>query len=163
MTGILTISIFLVIVICSITPVRKRNFELFQAAHLLVYPLIGLLMAHGTRGWLQRPMFGDRLAAPALLLLGERMMRLQHYSIDFKVDRYRICSMLYCSLCTHGKNGFGRPVNMPYPGFNGTHSLSAHSLTQNSAFTSAQQAILAPKPSFRSRSAESLSMDWRSS
>lgn len=38
--------------------VRKKSYELFQLGHLLMFPIIGLLCAHGLAGLFQWPMFG---------------------------------------------------------------------------------------------------------
>lgn len=80
-TGLLAVAILVAIGLCSHPRIRRKHFELFQATHLLVYPLIGLLMAHGTRGWLQAPMLGYWLALPTLILLGERLVRVFHYVV----------------------------------------------------------------------------------
>lgn len=85
-TGILSVAILIVIGIFSLPRFRRKHYEVFQAVHLLVYPFIGLLMAHGTRGWLQAPMLGYWLAAPTLLLLGERCVRIYHYFVQVDVE-----------------------------------------------------------------------------
>jgi hypothetical protein len=41
-----------------------------------MYPIIGLLMAHGTAELLQRPMFGYWLGFPTLLAFVERSVRI---------------------------------------------------------------------------------------
>ncbi|KAK4194851.1 PaNox3 NADPH oxidase encoded by the PaNox3 protein [Triangularia verruculosa] len=74
-TGITALGLFYLLSLMSIPPVRRRSYELFQLGHLLMYPIIGLLMAHGTAGLLQWPMFGYWLAFPTLLVLTEKIMR----------------------------------------------------------------------------------------
>lgn len=81
MTGILAFAILILVGLSSLPRIRQRHFECFQAVHLLVYPFIGLLMAHGTRGWLQAPMLGYWLAGPTLLLLAERAVRSYRYLV----------------------------------------------------------------------------------
>ncbi|KAK3632211.1 hypothetical protein LTR22_020724 [Elasticomyces elasticus] len=56
--------------------VRKKSYEIFQLGHLLMFPMIGLLCAHGTAALLQSPMMGYWLAFPALLVIFERSWRL---------------------------------------------------------------------------------------
>lgn len=55
--------------------VRTRRFEIFQICHLLIYPMISLLMAHGADHLLQYPALGFILALPTLLVLVERSCR----------------------------------------------------------------------------------------
>ncbi|KAJ5011127.1 Superoxide-generating NADPH oxidase heavy chain subunit A [Colletotrichum sp. SAR 10_99] len=74
-TGITALGLFYVLALCSLPPVRRWNYELFQLSHLLMYSIIGLMMAHGTAGLLQWPMFGYFLAFPTLLILTERLVR----------------------------------------------------------------------------------------
>ncbi|KAK0741613.1 hypothetical protein B0T21DRAFT_432690 [Apiosordaria backusii] len=74
-TGITALGLFYILALLSIPPVRKWNYEVFQLGHLLMYPIIGLLMAHGTAGLLQWPIFGYWLAFPTLLVLIERLVR----------------------------------------------------------------------------------------
>jgi len=59
----------------SMPQVRKWSYEVFQLGHLLMFPIIGLMMAHGTAGLLQWPMFGYWLAFPTLLVVFERTWR----------------------------------------------------------------------------------------
>ncbi|KAM7187452.1 PaNox3 NADPH oxidase encoded by the PaNox3 protein [Naviculisporaceae sp. PSN 640] len=75
-TGLTALGLFYILAVLSLPQVRRANYELFQCGHLLMYPIIGLLMAHGTAGLLQWPMFGYWLAFPTLLVLTERVIRL---------------------------------------------------------------------------------------
>ncbi|KAK8853509.1 hypothetical protein IAR55_004216 [Kwoniella newhampshirensis] len=75
-TGLTSLGLFYLISILSIPQVRRLNYEVFQLAHLLMYPIIGLLMAHGAAGLFQWPMLGYFLAFPTLLILVERVTRL---------------------------------------------------------------------------------------
>ncbi|KAL0942317.1 nadph oxidase 4 [Colletotrichum truncatum] len=74
-TGLTALGLFYTLAICSLPQVRRWNYELFQLSHLLMYPIIGLMMAHGTAALLQWPMFGYFLAFPTLLILVERVVR----------------------------------------------------------------------------------------
>jgi len=56
--------------------IRKQSYEIFQLGHLLMFPIIGLLCAHGSAGLLQYPMLGYWLAFPTLLVLIERATRI---------------------------------------------------------------------------------------
>ncbi|KAI9170719.1 Superoxide-generating NADPH oxidase heavy chain subunit C [Paramyrothecium foliicola] len=75
-TGITALGLFYVLSLLSIPQVRKWNYELFQLGHTLMFPIIGLLMAHGSAGLLQWPMFGYFLAFPTLLVVVERSVRI---------------------------------------------------------------------------------------
>jgi len=75
LTGLVALGLFYVLCLLSLPQVRKKSYEVFQLGHLLMYPILGLLMAHGTAGLLQAPMFGYWLALPTLLVLTERVAR----------------------------------------------------------------------------------------
>lgn len=75
-TGITALGLFYLLSLLSIPQVRKWDYEVFQLAHLLMYPIIGLMMAHGTAALLQWPMFGYFLAFPTLLVVVERVTRI---------------------------------------------------------------------------------------
>jgi dual oxidase len=74
-TGITTLGMLYILSILSTPPVRRRNYEVFQIGHLLMFPIIGLMMAHGTSHLFQWPMFGYFLAFPTLLVVVERVTR----------------------------------------------------------------------------------------
>ncbi|KAK1700216.1 FAD-binding domain-containing protein [Colletotrichum godetiae] len=74
-TGLTALGLFYLLALLSMPAVRRWNYEVFQLAHLLMYPIIGLMMAHGTAALLQWPMFGYFLAVPTLLILVERVVR----------------------------------------------------------------------------------------
>lgn len=74
-TGLTSLGCFYLLAILSMPQVRKWNYEIFQLAHLLMFPIIGLMCAHGTAGLLQWPMFGYWLAFPTLLVIFERTQR----------------------------------------------------------------------------------------
>ncbi|KAK1833052.1 PaNox3 NADPH oxidase encoded by the PaNox3 protein [Podospora conica] len=74
-TGLTALGLFYLLALLSLPQVRKKNYEVFQLGHLLMYPIIGLLIAHGTAGLFQWPMFGYWLAFPTLLVLTERVVR----------------------------------------------------------------------------------------
>ena len=77
-TGITALSLFYILALLSLPRMRRWSYNIFQLGHLLVYPIIGLMMAHGTEALLQKPMFGYFLAFPTFLLLLERMSRIIH-------------------------------------------------------------------------------------
>ncbi|KAK0614769.1 FAD-binding domain-containing protein [Immersiella caudata] len=75
-TGLIALSLFYALGILSSPPVRRLNYEVFQLGHLLIYPLLGMLFAHGSDGMLQYPMLGYWLAFPTLMVIAERGTRL---------------------------------------------------------------------------------------
>ncbi|KAK0102425.1 hypothetical protein ONS95_006045 [Cadophora gregata] len=75
-TGITALGLFYVLALLSMPMVRKKSYEIFQLGHLLMFPIIGLLCAHGTKAFLQFPMLGYWLALPTLLVLIERGTRI---------------------------------------------------------------------------------------
>lgn len=75
-TGITGLALMYILSLLSIPQVRRWNYEIFQLGHLLMFPIIGLMMAHGTSHLLQWPMFGYFLAVPSLLVLVERVVRI---------------------------------------------------------------------------------------
>ncbi|KAI6803182.1 hypothetical protein KC363_g2086 [Hortaea werneckii] len=75
-TGIASLGMFWVISLLSLPIVRKWRYEVFQLGHLLMFPMIALLCAHGTEALLQVPMLGYWLVFPALLVILERSWRL---------------------------------------------------------------------------------------
>jgi dual oxidase len=75
-TGLTSLGLFYLLALISMPPIRKWSYEVFQLGHLLMFPIIGLMMAHGTLGLLQWPMFGYWLAFPTLLVICERVWRL---------------------------------------------------------------------------------------
>lgn len=75
-TGIIALFCFYFIGLTSTPWLRRKNYEIFQLGHLLMYVIIGCLMAHGTAALLQWPMLGYFLAFPTLLVLIERVHRL---------------------------------------------------------------------------------------
>ena len=74
-TGISALSLLYILAALSLPSVRRFNYEVFQLGHLLMFPIIGLLMAHGTAHLLQFPMLGYFLAFPTLLIVIERATR----------------------------------------------------------------------------------------
>lgn len=75
-SGITALGLFWIIALLSVPCVRRRSYEIFQLGHLLMFPMIGLLCAHGTAALLQSPMLGYWLAFPTLLVIIERLWRL---------------------------------------------------------------------------------------
>lgn len=75
-TGLTAIGCFYLLTALSLPRVRKWSYEIFQLGHLLMFPIIGLMIAHGTAGLLQWPMFGYWLAVPTLFVIFERSWRI---------------------------------------------------------------------------------------
>lgn len=75
-TGIVALACFWLISLFSMPFIRSKSYEVFQLGHLLMFPMIGMLCAHGTAMLLQHPMLGYWLAFPTLLVLFERAWRL---------------------------------------------------------------------------------------
>ncbi len=75
-SGLTALILFWLISLASMPFIRKKSYELFQLFHLLMFPMIGLLCAHGTAALLQAPMMGYWLAFHALLVVFERSWRL---------------------------------------------------------------------------------------
>lgn len=75
-SGVTALGLFWIISLLSMPFIRKRSYEIFQLGHLFMFPMIGLLCAHGTAALLQAPMLGYWLAFPALLVIFERSRRL---------------------------------------------------------------------------------------
>jgi len=74
-SGIIALSLFWMLAGLSAPWVRKKSYEIFQSGHLLMFPILALLCAHGTSALLQFPMLGYWLALPLLLVLVERFTR----------------------------------------------------------------------------------------
>ena len=74
-TGIVALLCFWLISLLSMPYIRNNNYEIFQLGHLLMFPMIGMLCAHGTAMLLQHPMLGYWLAFPTSLVVFERVWR----------------------------------------------------------------------------------------
>ncbi|KAM7187231.1 FAD-binding domain containing protein [Naviculisporaceae sp. PSN 640] len=88
LTGLTALGLFYVLALLSMPHVRRWNYELFQMGHLLMYPIVALMCAHGTSGLLQFPMMGYWLAIPTFFVLVERLFRLAlgFHNIDATVQ-----------------------------------------------------------------------------
>ncbi|KAI1261702.1 FAD-binding domain-containing protein [Xylariaceae sp. FL1019] len=75
-TGIAALGLFWILSLLSTPKVRRWRYEVFQIGHLLIYPIILLLSAHGVSGLLQRPIMGYFLVFPTLLVVVERSIRI---------------------------------------------------------------------------------------
>lgn len=75
-TGLTALGMFYTIALLSMPYVRKWSYEVFQLGHLLMFPMLGLLMAHGAAALLQFPVLGLVLAFPTLLVFCERLTRI---------------------------------------------------------------------------------------
>jgi hypothetical protein len=74
-TGLAALGLFWLITLLSLPWVRRYSYEVFQLGHLLMFPMFGLLFAHGATQLLQYPMLGYWLALPCLLVIFERCHR----------------------------------------------------------------------------------------
>ena len=74
-TGLTALGIFYSIGLLSMPYIRSKSYEIFQLGHLLMFPFIGLVMAHGSQGLLQFPVAGIILAIPTALVVFERIVR----------------------------------------------------------------------------------------
>jgi dual oxidase len=74
-SGLTALGCFYLLALLSMPRIRKWSYEVFQFGHLLMFPIIGLMLIHGTAGLLQWPMFGYWLAFPTLLVIAERTTR----------------------------------------------------------------------------------------
>ena len=95
-TGLTALGMFYIIAVLSIPFVKRKSYEIFQLGHLLMFPMLGLLMAHGTAALLQFPILGLVLAVPTLLVIIERTTRVLSgfYKIPAKfeiLDEDTIC------------------------------------------------------------------------
>src|SRR3954447_1637387 len=63
-TGLVAFGLFWILAAMSAPFIRKKSYEIFQLGHLLMFPITGLLIAHGAAGLLQFPMLGYWLAVP---------------------------------------------------------------------------------------------------
>ena len=75
-TGIIAFAILLLIVATSHPRVRRSRFQLFQYTHLLIWPFVALLLAHGTDRLIASPVLGYWLIVPLLCVLWDRVPRL---------------------------------------------------------------------------------------
>lgn len=75
-SGLTALGILYTISALSMPYVRKWSYEIFQIGHLLMFPFVGLLMAHGGLALLQYPVLGFVLAFPAALVIVERSTRI---------------------------------------------------------------------------------------
>ncbi|KAH9832721.1 NADPH oxidase homolog-like protein 1 [Teratosphaeria destructans] len=75
-SGLIALGLYWTIALLALPQVRRWSYELFQAAHLLMFPFLGLLCIHGALKILQEPMLGFWLLIPSTLILFERCYRL---------------------------------------------------------------------------------------
>ncbi|QIX01865.1 hypothetical protein AMS68_007382 [Peltaster fructicola] len=76
-TGIVSLGLVWVLSLLSMPAVRRWSYELFQLGHLLMFPIFGLLAAHGTAQILgQYPMLGFWLIVLVVLVIMERCQRI---------------------------------------------------------------------------------------
>lgn len=74
-TGITALGSFYIMGLLSTPWVRNRSYETFQIGHLLMFPFIGLLLAHGSLKLFHYPMLGFFLTFPTLIVFLERAVR----------------------------------------------------------------------------------------
>lgn len=100
-SGIVSFALFWTMSLLSMPFIRKKHYEIFQLGHLLMFPLIGLLCAHGTAALLQTPMLGYWLAFPALLIIIERLFRLYRGMLKIPAQVEFLDDDTVCITCTH--------------------------------------------------------------
>ena len=74
-SGLTAIGLFYCLSLMSMPQIRKKSYELFQAGHLLMFPFLAMVMAHGTANLLQFPVLGIIIAFPTLMVVLERVTR----------------------------------------------------------------------------------------
>ena len=74
-TGLVALVMFWAMFLLAMPAVRRRSYQIFQLSHLLMFPMIGLLCAHGAEHLLQSPMLGYWLAVPTVIVIIERLNR----------------------------------------------------------------------------------------
>jgi dual oxidase len=74
-SGLTAIGCFYLLALLSMPQVRKWSYQVFQLGHLLMFPMIAMLMAHGSAALLQFPVMGIILAFPTLMVVLERSTR----------------------------------------------------------------------------------------
>lgn len=74
-TGFVAIICFYLLALLSMPQVRKWSYQVFQLGHLLMFPMIAMLMLHGSLGLLQFPVLGIVLAFPTVMVILERVTR----------------------------------------------------------------------------------------
>lgn len=84
LTGLVGLGLLYLVALLSTRRIRRSKYDAFQLGHLLLYPFLGLMVAHGTSQLLQRSIMGYVLALPTCLLLFERISRfwLGFYQFD---------------------------------------------------------------------------------
>jgi dual oxidase len=75
-SGLTAISLFYCLAILSIAYIRKWSYEIFQLGHLLMFPMLAMLMVHGSANLLQFPVLGIVIAFPTLMVFCERLTRI---------------------------------------------------------------------------------------
>lgn len=74
-TGLTALGLLYVIGLLSMPYIRLKSYEIFQLGHLLMFPFLGLVFAHGSQALLQFPIKGIVLAVPTFLVVCERTTR----------------------------------------------------------------------------------------
>jgi hypothetical protein len=74
-TGLVALGLFWTVTLLSLPWIRRYSYEVFQLGHLLMFPMFGLMFAHGASHLLQYPMLGFWLALPTLFVIFERCHR----------------------------------------------------------------------------------------
>lgn len=75
-SGLTALCCFYLLALLSMPRVRKWSYQVFQLGHLLMFPMIAMLMLHGTLALLQYPVLGLVLAFPTLMVVLERGTRI---------------------------------------------------------------------------------------
>ncbi|KAB8343023.1 hypothetical protein FH972_022617 [Carpinus fangiana] len=105
-SGLVCLGLYYIIAILSWPRIRSWSYELFQLGHLLMFPMLGLLCAHGTAMILQHPMLGYWLAFPFLLVIIERALRIVRGFLAIQARMEVLDDQTVTFTCKHprGKN-----------------------------------------------------------
>lgn len=75
-SGLTALGLFYCLALLSMPYIRKWSYEVFQLGHLLMFPMLAMLMVHGSANLLQFPVLGIVLAFPTLVVFCERLTRI---------------------------------------------------------------------------------------
>jgi predicted ferric reductase len=119
-SGIVCLGLFWTISLLSEPHVRRWSYEVFQLGHLLMFPMLGLLAAHGTAKLLQFPMLGFWLAGPTLLVLAERSLRIYRGLVTYRgamqiLDDDTVAFTVRCPHGKHWKYSAGQYIFLQVP------------------------------------------------
>jgi dual oxidase len=107
-SGLTALGLFYLISLMSMPIIRSWSYQLFQCVHLLMFPFVGLLMAHGSLALLQFPVMGFVLAIPTALVIIERLARLINGCIRIPAKLEILDEATVCLTCSIPKGRIWR-------------------------------------------------------